>query len=272
MGREATALGLPVSPEGAAGVAAILDDPAGALLATDFDGTLAPIVDDPADARPAAGAVETLAALAAHVGRVVVVTGRPAQLAVDLGGIRAVPGAVVLGLYGAERWQDGTLTPAAPPNGLSQARREVEVVIDAFPGVSIEDKGATFAVHTRTSAEPSASFAALRPRIEAIAAACGLRVAPGRFALEVHGLDHDKGEALESIATQTAARAVVYCGDDVGDLAAFATVRRLRTRGIAGLTVAARSDEVPAAAADADLVVDGPSGVVDFLQRLLAAL
>ncbi|MFZ2048009.1 MAG: trehalose-phosphatase, partial [Trebonia sp.] len=42
--------------EGQAGLDAILADPARALIATDFDGTLAPIVADPADAAAAPGA------------------------------------------------------------------------------------------------------------------------------------------------------------------------------------------------------------------------
>ena len=40
------------TPEGAAGLAAIVADPRHALIALDFDGTLAPIVTEPAAARP----------------------------------------------------------------------------------------------------------------------------------------------------------------------------------------------------------------------------
>jgi trehalose 6-phosphate phosphatase len=61
---------------------------------------------------------------------------------------------------------------------------------------------------------------------------------------------------------------VLYCGDDLGDLAAFAAVRELRADGVPGCTVASRSQESPQVAEAADLAVDGPSGVV----RLLAAL
>ncbi|MBO0816490.1 MAG: trehalose-phosphatase, partial [Actinobacteria bacterium] len=82
-------------------------DPSHALVASDYDGTLAPIVDDPAKAVPAPGAVAALTRLAARVGTVAVITGRPAADAVSLGGLAEVPGLLVLGDYGAQRWQAG---------------------------------------------------------------------------------------------------------------------------------------------------------------------
>ena len=44
-------LARPATPEGQAGLDALLADPRHALVAADFDGTLAPIVDRPGDAR-----------------------------------------------------------------------------------------------------------------------------------------------------------------------------------------------------------------------------
>src|SRR5262249_59711884 len=81
----------PVTPEGQAGLDALLADARHALVATDFDGTLAPIVDRPADARAHPGAVPALTALAALVGTVAVITGRPAGEAVTLGGFARLP-------------------------------------------------------------------------------------------------------------------------------------------------------------------------------------
>jgi trehalose 6-phosphate phosphatase len=61
-----------------AGWDAIVADPGGALVALDYDGVLAPIVPDPDSAVPAPGAIEALRRLAARVGTLAVVTGRPA--------------------------------------------------------------------------------------------------------------------------------------------------------------------------------------------------
>src|SRR5918911_5562736 len=81
-------------------------DLAHALIASDFDGTLAPIVPNPADSRLVPGALEALAALADKGAQVAIVTGREAETVVDLGGLEQVRGIVVAGLYGLESWRD----------------------------------------------------------------------------------------------------------------------------------------------------------------------
>src|ERR1700759_56043 len=64
------------TPEGRAGLDALIADPSHALVAADFDGTLAPIVPRPQDARPYPGALAALTELAGVVGTVAVITGR----------------------------------------------------------------------------------------------------------------------------------------------------------------------------------------------------
>src|SRR5580658_10495558 len=109
---------------GRACLAAMSADPAHALVATDYDGTLAPIVEDPAAAAPAPGAVAALAMLAGRAGTVAVITGRAAMDAVSLGGLADVPGLIVLGHYGAQRWQGGVLSePPVPPGVQPSGRR-----------------------------------------------------------------------------------------------------------------------------------------------------
>jgi trehalose 6-phosphate phosphatase len=78
----------------------------------------------------------------------------------------------------------------------------------------------------------------------------------------------DKGVALMEYVREVGAEAVLYAGDDLGDLPAFAAVEKLRSDGVPGLLVCSGSSEVAELADRADLVVDGPAGVV----RLLAAL
>jgi len=63
-----------------------------ALVAVDFDGTLAPIVPDPADSRPVPGAIAALRVLAERGAQVAVVTGRDARTVIELGGLDAIPG------------------------------------------------------------------------------------------------------------------------------------------------------------------------------------
>ena len=71
--------------------------------------------------------------------------------------------------------------------------------------------------------------------------------------------------ALISLARERAAVAVLFCGDDLGDLPAFAAVRALCAAGVPGCAVASASEEAPQIEAEADLVVAGPDGIVALL-------
>jgi trehalose 6-phosphate phosphatase len=261
--------------EGEAGLAAIRRDPARALIATDFDGTLAPIVADPREARADPGAVAALRELAGLVGTLAVITGRPAAEAVELGGFESVPGLIVLGHYGLERWQGGALTGPGDLPGVEAARERLPGMLagaGAPEGVWVEDKGSALAVHTRRAADPVGALAALREPLAGLAADVGLVVEPGRLVIELRPPGMDKGAALTALVAERKAGPVLFAGDDLGDLAAFAAVRALRGEGHPGATVCSASGEVSELAAEADLVVDGPGGVAALLSWLARSL
>jgi trehalose 6-phosphate phosphatase len=264
----------PRTAAGAAALAELLAEPARAVVAVDFDGTLAPIVERPDDARPAPGAIAALTALADRIGRCAVVTGRAAMEAVRLAGLSGVCRLEVLGHYGLERWADGQLSSPAPVPQIATARRQLQALVAAAPnGVHLEDKEHSLVVHSRPAADPTGALAALTPAIRALADELGLETVPGRFVLEVRPGGVDKGLAVRTLADEHNAHVVVYVGDDIGDLPAFAAVEQLRSDGRLGLTVASAGADAPRDLADrADLVVDGPAGVVEFLEAVAAAM
>ena len=265
----------PRTAEGRAGLAAILAGPGQALIAADFDGTLAPIVADPAAASAHPGAVPALRALAGQVGTLAIITGRPALAAVELGGFGDIPGLIVLGHYGWEQWQDGQLSSRPPPPGVAAARAELPALLaraGAAEGTWVEDKGHALAVHTRRAADPAAALARVAAPLAGLARRTGLRLEPGRLVLELRPPGTDKGTTLTSLVAQRRCRAILFAGDDLGDLAAFAAVRELRAAGHPGLTVCSGSAEVPELAAGADLVVDGPAQVTALLAALAEAV
>ncbi|MFD9074155.1 trehalose-phosphatase [Streptomyces lasiicapitis] len=271
----------PLTPAGRDGLAAILSRPERAVIALDFDGTLAAIVPDPERARAHPGAVPALAALAPKVRSVAVVTGRPASVAVRYGGLAGVPGLehlVVLGHYGAERWDAvSTVVQAADPHpGVAAVRAELPGFLDAigaWRGTWIEEKGRAVAVHTRRARDPQAAFDALRGPLGELAARHGLSVEPGRLVLELRPPGVDKGVALVDYVREMGAESVLYAGDDLGDIPAFAAVEKLRTDGeVRGLLVCSGSPEVTELADRADLVVDGPRCVVALLAALATQL
>ncbi|MEV5601604.1 trehalose-phosphatase [Streptomyces sp. NPDC052299] len=272
-------MGTPQTIAGRTGLEAILARPAQALVALDFDGTLADIVPDPEQARAHPGAVAALAALAPKVASVAVITGRPAEVAVRYAGVAGVEGLdhlVVLGHYGAERWDavTGTVHAPAPHPGVDAVRAELPGVLARFDPEGetwTEDKGRALAVHTRRAADPQAAFDALCGPLGELAARHGLIVEPGRLVLELRPPGMDKGVALTEYVREIGATSVLYAGDDLGDLAAFAAVEKLRTDRAApvpGLLVCSGSAEVPELAERADLALPGPGAVVRYLRDL----
>lgn len=259
-------------------VEALLADPTSALVALDFDGTLAAIVARPEDARPADGAVEVLAELADRIGAVAIVSGRPATEIIELASLDADSKIHVLGHYGLQSWYAGTLTSPDPGPGVARARERLgELLRDAHPGVRVEDKTHSLAVHTRGAAQPGDELESLRSRLGALAEECGLEAVPGRYVIELRPSGGDKGGAVRRLVHDLGSRAVIYVGDDLGDLPAYDAVEVLRgDAGVAGMTVAsvdpADKDVPPEVAQGADLVLAGPTAVVAWLAGLVAML
>ena len=280
MSKATGALPEPFTPEGRTGLAALLADPAHALVALDYDGTLSRIAQRPQDATPAHGALAAVKQITERFGSVVLISGRPAGQLLDLSGLRHDPAGAaltVLGQYGLQRWEGatGALTSPPPLPGVEGARSELaELLADKSTpeGVSVEDKGQALVVHTRLTTDPAGVLDALGPRLRAIAQKAGLEPHPARHALELRPPGFEKGGALKGFVAERQAKAVLYIGDDVGDLPAFSALRDLRADGIPGLGVVSDSAEVTGLREVADLILDGPDGVVAFLQRLAGAL
>ena len=111
----------PLAAEGSQALQAVISSPSETLIATDFDGTLAPIVGDPEEAYADPEAVAALGRLGKLVGAVVVITGRPVGTVVRLGRFRETPGLgsmIVLGQYGVERWNAADDQFLIPPGDL----------------------------------------------------------------------------------------------------------------------------------------------------------
>lgn len=261
----------PSTARGRGALDRLLREPRGGLVAADFDGTLSPIVARPDQAYAHPDAAAALGEVASAGYRVAIVTGRPVTDVLRLGsGIADVPGLVIYGHYGMERWVDGETTAPEPHPGVEAARREVADIVAAAPaGVAVEDKVRSVALHTRRAAEPGATLEQLRDAAETLAGRHGLEVVPGRYVLELRPPGLDKGVALRRLVADTGARTVVFAGDDLGDLPAVAALHELD---VDALVVCSDSEETPVRLREAaDLVVDGPAGVVALFRAIARA-
>lgn len=232
---------------------------------TDFDGTLAPIVDDPSEARPLEGTQEVLAGLVGRYQRVAVISGRPVEYLVSRLG--SVTGLTLVGLYGLERAVGSRVH--VEPEATRWASTIEAVATDADRhapwGVGVERKGLAVTLHCRTAPQHEEwvkGFASSR------AASSGLIAHPGRMSVELRPpIEIDKGTVLRELAAGCSA--VIYAGDDVGDLSAFAALRALRAEGLDTLAIAASSEEAPPQLVrEADLAVSGPEGVLEVFRSL----
>ena len=235
--------------------------PSSSAVLSDFDGTLAAIVDDPATSSPLPGMVEVLGRLAERFAVVGVVSGRPVSFLLD----HLDPALQLSGLYGLERWREGRRVEVEEVEAWRQPVAEATERARAELGPVVEAKGLSVTLHFRTCPERA-------PEVKAWAASeaerSGLWVHEARSSVELHPpLDIDKGTEVEVLATGK--DAACFLGDDVGDVAAFDALDRLASAGVHTVRVAVASEESPSELIDrADLVVEGPPGVLSLLEDL----
>lgn len=193
------------------------------LLATDFDGTVAPFMDDPSAVRPLPGAVEALAEAAALPGTTAaLVSGRDLRTLASLSG--APESVQLIGSHGAESTNTGlagtgTLTPQHREK-LDQLAEVLTELQQRHPEARIERKAAAVVWHTR-GMEPAQSARAMADAAEAASQRCGIEPMLGKNVVECAVLDASKGRALRALADTLGADAVVYLGDDVTDETVF---------------------------------------------------
>ena len=251
------------------------------VVGLDFDGTLAPIVEDPESATIHPEAPTMLTEVARQVRAVVVITGRPARQVVRLGELEQIADGLpteadlaVMGQYGQERWDshDRTFTSPDPPPGLQAFRDELPRLLAAEDAedAHVEEKGLAVAVHTRRLPDAKATYDRLQERLGEAAERHGLQLEPGRLVLEVRAPGMHKGLAVRTALFDHGGDGVLFVGDDLGDVEAFEAVRDRAGEGLPTLLVCSSSDEQDALHELADVVVDGPDGVMDFLESFAA--
>jgi trehalose 6-phosphate phosphatase len=190
------------------------------LVTCDFDGTLAPIVNNPADARMLPAAATALTALAELPDtEVALVSGRALGV---LRTLSAVPASIhLVGSHGAEF--DTGFAHDIDEGLLARIIAELNQIAADKPGVTVETKPASVALHVR-NASPADGEAALEQARRA-SKTWDAHATAGKAVLEFAVIQTDKGQAVDILRDQTASTAVVFLGDDVTDEKAFARMR-----------------------------------------------
>lgn len=193
------------------------------LVGCDYDGTIAPIVDDPTHATPLPESVVALRTLAglSHT-TVAVVSGRSLR---DLATLSRLPGEIhLVGSHGSEFDADflSDLEPGLAAR-LREVIRVIENLVTGVPGVLIEHKPASVAVHLRrcSSADSTRLATAL---LTGPATMPEVYVTYGKAVLEFSVIRMDKGHAFEALRAGHGAAAALFIGDDVTDESVFAAL------------------------------------------------
>jgi len=233
-------------------------------LFLDVDGTLVEIEREPGAVHVPEQLCRVLAQLQlASDGALALVSGRPiAQLDRLFSPLRLA----AAGLHGLERRRlPATMVRAEVASSLlDRARHELATFAAGHPGVMLEDKGLTLALHYRGAPELQDAAAAMA---QAVAAASdgALTLLAGKMVFELKPPGCDKGQAIGAFMAEPpfAGRRPVFAGDDVTDEAGFRVVADL-----GGIAIRIGSDGHPTAASHG--LADVPA-MQRWLEAILAA-
>lgn len=197
-------------------------------LFLDFDGSIVDIAPTPEavvvpDCLPAL----LVALREALGGAVAIVSGRPI---VQIDGFLGTAVPAVAGLHGLERRRavGGIVRSPLPRNDLRVVRALLEAFAAERPGILVEDKTYTLALHYRLA--PS-----LRDDCRDVVSAAlkdapqGWQVIEGKCVFEIKPVRRTKGTAIEAFMGEAPflGRTPVFCGDDITDEDGFEVVNAL---------------------------------------------
>jgi trehalose 6-phosphate phosphatase len=244
----------------------------------DVDGVLAPIVDRAEDSEIPSGRRELLRQFGGRFATQALLSGRRSADARRLAMLETI---WALGLHGVERLAPGAIESVVDRRLAPWAAR-VEALLEfvdsnagdllAYLGVRPENKQFAGAWHWRGSpqlelAEKFGEF------LEALAQAKGFNTRNSMQTMEfLHTVPGSKADGVIWLVYESGARRAFYVGDGLTDVDAFRGLDVLVDEGALSyaLRVGVSHPEVPTELVEAaDIMVDGPAGVDEFLRALL---
>lgn len=202
----------------------------GVALFLDLDGTLAPIAPRPQDVGPDARVTRLIERLAAGLqGRLAVLSGRTLA---DVDRILEQRVQAVASVHGLiRRNAAGELLAPDPHPDLADAAAAFRTFAGRDPGLIVEDKGHSVALHYRLAPALSGEALALAQQL---AGRTGLTLQPGHMVVELRTPGPSKGDSLRTFmsAPPFAGTLPVFVGDDLTDEPAFRAAAALGGFGV----------------------------------------
>lgn len=225
-------------------------------LFLDFDGTLVDFRPRPDQVQLHTRTRTALRKVATHRAvRVIVISGRRRASLLQF---VKVPRVFLHGLYGREK-EDGLVVSRTAAEKISKAREALASLPDRAPGIFIEEKGASLAVHFRDASRQSERRA--RARLRKLLTDCRPHltiIRAGNVWELVPSHVRGKGHAVRVLLREFGAAFLpIYIGDDLTDEPAFRALRK-------GITVLVGSRRP----SSAHFSLRNPAQVGIFLERL----
>lgn len=207
-----------------------LESADGWALFLDLDGTLAPIMDRPSDVVADARRNALLAQLEkVFGGRLAVISGRSIA---DVDRILASGVKAVAGVHGLERRTGhGNYHYREENLSLGDARAALKALADTQPGLLLENKSGSVALHYRGVPGAAAAIQELGQRLAGIN---GLVLQNGNMVMELRLPGPNKGDAIRSFLSEPPfiGSSPIFIGDDLTDENGFAAVEEMGGIGI----------------------------------------
>lgn len=199
----------------------------------DIDGTLVDFTAAPGMARVDEQLLAVMTTLSTFAGgALAIITGRPiAQVDALLPAI----GVAAAGLHGLERRSPAgrVSPPRGSPDRLLASRDRLATIIGLHPGLVLEDKRFSLALHYRQSPRLAGYVHRIAKReLRALGPAFGLR--RGKRVVEIAPVGGNKGDAIRAFMAEPPfrERRPVFVGDDITDEAGFHAVNGLHGHSI----------------------------------------
>ena len=189
----------------------------------DVDGTILDLAPTPREVFVSHELRGTLSRLWRRTdGAVAFVSGRPVS---ELDLIFSPLQLPAIGGHGAELRVAQGAAPEAPrlPPLDPSVKRQFAAIAEAGPGIILEDKGYSLALHYRLAPEKEGMVRAAAAKLCAGLRAPSIELLPGKFVIEIKQTGFSKATAVRELMTYPpfAERRPIFIGDDVTDLGVF---------------------------------------------------
>jgi trehalose 6-phosphate phosphatase len=194
----------------------------------DIDGTLLDLAPSPRQVWVPTGLRRTLTRLADLTGGAVALVSGRSLNEIDL--IFSPLQLAAIGVHGAEMRVSGEAEVQSRTSPLSKAlKRRLATVAELGPGILVEDKGYSLALHYRLAPDKGPEVLAAVRTICADAASEAVEILPGKLVVDIKPAATNKGEAVLDLmqCSPFAGRRPIFIGDDTTDLTVFGVIPKL---------------------------------------------